>query len=433
MRSERARDAIADRLAMAGIGERTVNYRIRDWLISRQRYWGTPIPIVYCPNHGEVLVPDDALPVVLPPSVPIAGEGSPLARDEAFMNTQCPLGDGPARRESDTLDTFFESSWYYVRYCDPRDDRLPFDPAVVRRWLNVDQYIGGSEHAVLHLLYARFFYKYFHDRGWVEGSDEPFERLFNQGMVLMGGDKMSKSHGNVVGIDQTVRTYGVDAMRLFLLKATPPEDTMEWTDAGIQGRVRFLDRVWRAAMPIVSRARTVPLDRLPEQRGEAQREIVRAVHLALRSGGEELVTRRFHFNTTLARLDELVNALTKFLGADGDPNDPAVLYAVHALPLLLAPFAPHIAEELWHLAGYTASVHLERWPDADPSALATGRIVLVVQVNGKVRARIDAEPGLDEEAAVALAIAHQGVLAHLAGRPVRKRIYVPDRLLNLVA
>ncbi len=366
-------------------------------------------------------------------SVPIAGEGSPLARDEAFMNTQCPLGDGPARRESDTLDTFFESSWYYVRYCDPRDDRLPFDPAVVRRWLNVDQYIGGSEHAVLHLLYARFFYKYFHDRGWVEGSDEPFERLFNQGMVLMGGDKMSKSHGNVVGIDQTVRTYGVDAMRLFLLKATPPEDTMEWTDAGIQGRVRFLDRVWRAAMPLVSRARTVPLDRLPEQRGEAQREIVRAVHLALRSGGEELVTRRFHFNTTLARLDELVNALTKFLGADGDPNDPAVLYAVHALPLLLAPFAPHIAEELWHLAGYTASVHLERWPDADPSALATGRIVLVVQVNGKVRARIDAEPGLDEEAAVALAIAHQGVLAHLAGRPVRKRIYVPDRLLNLVA
>jgi leucyl-tRNA synthetase len=433
MRSERAREAIADRLAMAGIGERTVNYRIRDWLISRQRYWGTPIPIVYCPNHGEVLVPDDALPVVLPLNVPIAGEGSPLARDDAFMNTQCPLGDGPARRESDTLDTFFESSWYYVRYCDPRDDRMPFDPAVVRRWLNVDQYIGGSEHAVLHLLYARFFYKYFHDRGWVEGSDEPFERLFNQGMVLMGGDKMSKSHGNVVGIDQTVRSYGVDAMRLFLLKATPPEDTMEWADAGIQGRVRFLDRVWRAAMPLVSRARTVPLDRLPEQRGDAQREIVRAVHLALRSGGEELLTRRFHFNTTLARLDELVNALTKFLGAGGDPNDPAVLYAVHALPLLLAPFAPHIAEELWHLAGYTASVHLERWPDADPSALATERIVLVVQVNGKVRARIDAEPGLDEDAAVALAIAHQGVLAHLAGRPVRKRIYVPDRLLNLVA
>jgi leucyl-tRNA synthetase len=433
MRSERARDAIADRLGKAGVGERTVNYRIRDWLVSRQRYWGTPIPIVYCPNHGQVLVPDADLPVVLPPNVPIAGEGSPLARDEAFMQTQCPLGDGPARRESDTLDTFFESSWYYARYCDPRDDRLPFDPAVVRRWLNVDQYIGGAEHAVLHLLYARFFYKYFFDRGWIEGSDEPFERLFNQGMVLMGGEKMSKSHGNVVGIDQTVKTYGVDAMRLFLLKATPPEDTMEWTDAGIQGRVRFLDRVWRAASPLITRARAVPLGRLPEQRGDAQREIVRAVHLALRSGGEELATRRFHFNTTLARLDELINALTKFLTTGGATDDPAVLYAVHALPLLLAPFAPHIAEELWHLAGHTTSVHLERWPDPDPSALATERIVLVVQVNGKVRARIDAEPGLDEEAAVALALEHQGVLAHLAGRPLRKRIYVQDRLLNLVA
>jgi leucyl-tRNA synthetase len=432
MRSERARDAIADRLTKAGVGERTVNYRIRDWLVSRQRYWGTPIPIVYCPNHGQVLVPDADLPVVLPLDVPIAGEGSPLARDEAFMRTQCPLGDGPARRESDTLDTFFESSWYYARYCDPRDDRLPFDPAVVRRWLNVDQYIGGAEHAVLHLLYARFFYKYFADRGWIEGSDEPFERLFNQGMVLMGGEKMSKSHGNVVGIDQTVKTYGVDAMRLFLLKATPPEDTMEWTDAGIQGRVRFLDRVWRAASPLIASVRTIPLDRLPEQRGDAQREIVRAVHLALRSGGEELATRRFHFNTTLARLDELINALTKFLTTGGDTEDPSVLYAVHALPLLLAPFAPHIAEELWHLAGYTSSVHLERWPDADPSALATDRIVLVVQVNGKVRARIDAETGLEEDAAVALALEHQGVLAHLAGRPVRKRIYVRDRLLNLV-
>ncbi len=433
MRSERAREAIADRLAAAGVGRRTVNYRIRDWLISRQRYWGTPIPIVYCPNHGQVLVPDADLPVLLPLDVPIAGDGSPLARDAAFMETQCPHGDGPARRESDTLDTFFESSWYYTRYCDPRDERLPFDPNVVRKWLNVDQYTGGAEHAVLHLLYARFFYKYFFDRGWIQGSDEPFERLFNQGMVLMGGEKMSKSRDNVVGIDQTVQRYGVDAMRLFLLKATPPEDTMEWTDAGIQGRVRFLDRVWRACAPLAVRASTLALDSLPEQRGPVQRELVRSVHLALRSGIEEAATRRLHFNTTLARLDECVNALTKFLAEGGDAEDPAVLYAVHALPLLLAPFAPHIAEELWHRAGHATSVHLERWPDPDPVALASDRIVLVVQVNGKVRARIDAEPGLDEEAAVALAVAHQGVLTHLAGKPVRKRIYVQDRLLNLVA
>jgi leucyl-tRNA synthetase len=222
-------------------------------------------------------------------------------------------------------------------------------------------------------------------------------------------------------------------MRLFLLKATPPEDTMEWTDAGIQGRVRFLDRVWRACAPVMPRSGSIPLDALPEARGDAQREIVRSIHLALRSGSEEAATQRFHFNTTLARLDELTNAVTKFLAGGGDPGDPALLYAVAMLPVLLAPFAPHIAEELWHRAGRAGSVHLERWPDADQAALATDRIVLVVQVNGKVRARIDAAPGLAEDDAVALAIAHPGVLTHLAGKAVRKRIYVQDRLLNLVA
>jgi leucyl-tRNA synthetase len=433
MRSDRAREAIADRLVALGIGQRTVNFRIRDWLISRQRYWGTPIPIVYCPNHGEVPVPDDQLPVELPPDVPITGEGSPLARDERFTETQCPRGDGPARRESDTMDTFFESSWYYVRYLDPRNDARPFDPSRVNPWLNVDQYIGGAEHAVLHLLYARFFYKFFHDEGWVDGRDEPFERLFNQGMVLRDGEKMSKSRGNVVGIDETVRTHGVDAMRLFLLKAAPPEDTMEWTDEGIAGRVRFLDRVWRACTPLVAAAASVPLDRLPEVGGAAQREIVRAVALALRSGADETGTRRFHYNTTLARLDELTNAVTKFLTEGGPPDDHAVLYAVHAFPVLLAPFAPHIAEELWERMGHTESVHLERWPAADPRALAVDTIVLVVQVNGKIRARIDASPGLTEEAAVALALAHPGVRAYLDGKQPRKRIYVPDRLLNLVA
>jgi leucyl-tRNA synthetase len=433
MRSDRAREAIADRLVSLGIGERSVNYRIRDWLVSRQRYWGTPIPIVYCPNHGEVPVPDALLPVELPPNVPITGEGSPLARDEAFVQTQCPRGDGPARRETDTMDTFFESSWYFIRYLDPRDDARPFDPARVNPWLNVDQYIGGAEHAVMHLLYARFFYKFFHDQGWVQGPDEPFERLFNQGMVLRGGEKMSKSRGNVVGIDETVRTYGVDAMRLFLLKAAPPEDTMEWTDEGIQGPVRFLDRVWRACATLSGSARSASLERLPEIRGTAQREIVRSVHLALRSGAEETSSRRFHFNTTLARLDELTNAVTKFLADGGATDDPALLYAVHAFPLVLAPFAPHVAEELWHRMGHADSVHLARWLPADPKALAVDTIVLVVQVNGKIRARIDAAPGLAEDAAVALALAHPGVQTHLGSREVRKRVYVPDKLLNLVA
>jgi len=433
MQSERARSAIGDRLAALGSGERTVNYRIRDWLISRQRYWGTPIPIVYCPEHGEVALPDDALPVLLPPDVPITGEGSPLARDPKFTQTVCPRCGRAARRESDTMDTFFESSWYYVRYLDSRNDSAPFDTQRVDPWLNVDQYIGGAEHAVLHLLYARFFYKYFHDKGWVHGPDEPFARLFNQGMVLRNSEKMSKSRGNVVGIDQTAERNGVDAMRMFLLKATPPEDTMEWTDEGIAGRVRFLDRVWRVAKPLAARARSAPLSVLPERRGDSQRGVVRALHAALKSGTEETQTRRFHYNTTLARLDELVNALTKCVQAEGLGDDPAVLYAVHGLPLVLAPFAPHIAEELWHLYGYTSSVHLERWLAPDPVALAVDTIELVVQVNGKIRARLAVAPDIAEVDARALAFADANVQSYLACKTVRKEIFVAGKLLNIVA
>ena len=431
--SEAARVAIGERLVALGRGERTVNYRIRDWLISRQRYWGTPIPIVYCDAHGEVAGPDAQLPVLLPPDVPITGEGSPLARDPSFVETTCPTCGGPARRESDTMDTFFESSWYYVRYLDPSNAAAPFESARVDPWLNVDQYIGGSEHAVLHLLYARFFYKYFHDKGWVHGPDEPFARLFNQGMVLRNGEKMSKSRGNVVGIDETADKSGVDAMRLFLLKATPPEDTMEWTDDGIAGRVRFLDRVWRAAEPLAARVRDVPLDRLPDIRGEAQRAIVRAVHAALKSGSEETETRRFHYNTTLARLDELVNALTKFGQSEHAAADPALLYAAHALPVLLAPFAPHIAEELWQRYGYATSVHLATWLDYEPAALALESVELVVQVNGKIRGRLAVAPGIAAADALALAHADAHVRTHLAGKTIRKSIFVPGKLISFVA
>jgi leucyl-tRNA synthetase len=432
MDSERARGAIADRLQELGLGERTVNYRIRDWLISRQRYWGTPIPIVYCPTDGEVPVPDEQLPVILPSDVPITGEGSPLARDARFVETTCPRCGGPARRESDTMDTFFESSWYYLRYLDVKNDRAPFDTARVDPWLNVDQYIGGAEHAVLHLLYARFFYKYFHDNGWVHGPDEPFARLFNQGMVLRNGAKMSKSHGNGVGVDATAEKDGVDAMRMFLLKATPPEDTMEWTDEGIAGRVRFLDRVWRAVEPLASRAATAPLDKLPEMHGDSQRGIVRALHLALKSGSDETHTRRFHYNTTLARLDELVNALTKFAQTPDAENDPALLYAAHALPLVLAPFAPHIAEELWHRFGHEGSVHVQRWIEPDPEALSVATIELVVQVNGKIRARLKAAPDIAEDDAFALARQDGNVAAYLEGKEIRKRIFVPGKLVSFV-
>ncbi len=430
MSSERARRTLGERLTAMGVGATTVNFRIRDWLVSRQRYWGTPIPIVYCERCGEVAVPDTQLPVLLPPDVPITGEGSPLARDAAFINTTCPTCGGPARRESDTMDTFFESSWYYIRYLDPHNTSAPWLPALANRWMNVDQYIGGAEHAVLHLLYSRFFYKFFHDQGWVSGSDEPFERLFHQGMVLYNSEKMSKSHGNVIGIDETADTNGVDAMRLFLLYVTPPEDTGDWTDEGISGRVRFLNRVWRACEPNLEAARSMSPRELPPMEAQQERDLVRALHVAAKSGIDEVASRRFHFNTTIAKLDELVNAMTAF--ANSAPGSPAFLYTVHALPLVIAPYAPHIADELWSRLGHTSSVHLERVIEPDDDALAVARITLVVQVNGKIRARIDAEPGISEFDAMALALADPNVRTQLEGKEIRKRIFVPNKLVNIV-
>ena len=310
MSSARARKAIADRLVALGLGEPKVNYRLRDWLVSRQRYWGTPIPIVYCERCGEVPVPDDQLPVLLPADVPITGEGSPLANDPAFSNTTCPKCGGPAKRESDTMDTFFESSWYYLRYLDPNNANKPWDQEIARYWMPIDQYIGGAEHAVLHLLYSRFFYKFFHDRGWVTGADEPITRLFHQGMVLYNSEKMSKSRGNVIGIDEIVEQRGVDAMRLFLLYVTPPEDTSDWTDEGINGRVRFVNRVWRACEPFLERAKQADPRALPEVSSEDEKALLRAVHVAAKSAVDETLSRRFHYNTTVAKLDEYVNALT---------------------------------------------------------------------------------------------------------------------------
>jgi leucyl-tRNA synthetase len=433
MKSAAARAAITARLVAIGRGSKTVNYRIRDWLVSRQRYWGTPIPIVYCPADGMVGVPDEQLPVVLPKGVAFTGQGSPLANDRNFMDTTCPRCGLPATRDPDTMDTFVDSAWYYVRYLDAHNATRPFDPAIASHWMPVDQYIGGAEHAVLHLLYARFFYKFMLDAGYLSGSDEPFVRLFNQGTLLYGGEKMSKSRGNVVGIDEAVERHGVDAMRLFLLKAAPAEDALEWTDEGAIGRVRFLQRVWRAAEPLCAVARTAPLEGLPEMHGDAERALVRALHVALESGQNETETRRFHYNVTTAKLDELVNVLTAAVRDPAAHDASAVRYVAHALPIVLAPFAPHIADELWSRMGYERSVHLERWIVPDPRALAVDEITLVVQVNGKVRARLTAAPGLAEDDAFALAMREPTVIAQIDGKTVRKKVFVPDKLLNIVA
>jgi leucyl-tRNA synthetase len=296
--------------------------------------------------------------------------------------------------------------------------------------MNVDQYVGGAEHAVLHLLYSRFFYKFFHDRGWVGGRDEPFERLFHQGMVLYNGEKMSKSRGNVIGIDETAERFGVDAMRLLLLYVTPPEDTSDWTDEGIIGRVRMLNRLWRACEPHFARAGEASLRELPVCTDGAEKALVRAVHVAAKSALDETLSRRFHYNATIAKFDEYLNALTA-LGKER-PDSAAVRYAVHALPVLIAPFAPHVAEELWSKMGHTASVHLERYLEVDPRALELDEMTLVVQVNGKLRARIALPSGTDEATAVAAALADPGVRQHIGGKEIRKQIYVPGKLLNIV-
>jgi leucyl-tRNA synthetase len=430
MSSERARDAIAQRLAELGRGKTSVNYKLRDWLISRQRYWGTPIPIVYCGGCGEVPVPDDELPVLLPPGVPLRGEGSPLAAVREFIETTCPKCGGPARRESDTMDTFFESSWYYLRYLDPHNDRLPWSPERAAQWMNVDQYIGGAEHTVLHLLYSRFFYKFIHDRGGVRGADEPFENLFHQGLLLRDGEKMSKSRGNVVGIDETAEQTGVDAMRLFLLYVTPPEETSDWSEEGISGRVRLLNRIWRACEPFFETLRDRGAPELPPARNAVESALLRAVHVAAKSAIDETLSRRFHYNTTIAKLDELVNLMTASAG--GAVDSVVAAYAARALPILVAPFAPHIAEELWERFGHTTSVHLEPYLRPDDRVLAVGEITLVVQVNGKVRARILVAPSIGEEQAFALAVEEANVRSHLDGKEVRKRVYVPGKLLNIV-
>ncbi|MBV8530905.1 MAG: leucine--tRNA ligase [Candidatus Eremiobacteraeota bacterium] len=434
MSSERARAAIAERLSAVGAGGTSVGYKLRDWLISRQRYWGTPIPIVHCPRCGEVAVPDDQLPILLPPRAHVARGGSPLASIPEFIDTSCPKCGEPAKRESDTMDTFFESSWYYLRYLDPHDDRLPWATERADRWMNVDQYIGGAEHTVLHLLYSRFFYKFFRDRGWVHGDDEPFAHLFHQGMVLLDGEKISKSRGNVIGIDETAEKNGIDAMRLFLLYVTPPEETSNWTDEGISGRVRLLNRIWRACERHFDAAASTPQchpERSAPQGAESKDEkaLLRAVHMAAKSAIDETTSRRFHYNTTIAKLDELVNLMTASAGAPS----PAMIYAVRTLPILIAPFAPHIAEELWERLGNDTSVHLEGYLEPDERVLAIDEITLVVQINGKVRARISAAAGVSEDEALALALAEPNVRAHLDGKELRKRIYVPDKLLNLVA
>jgi leucyl-tRNA synthetase len=428
--SETAKERIAAALAAQQLGGPTVSYRLRDWGISRQRYWGAPIPIIYCPRDGIVPVPEADLPVVLPEDVALTGVGgSPLAAHETFVAAACPRCGGAGRRETDTMDTFVESSWYFARYCSPRSEAEPFDRAEVAYWLGQDgvtRYIGGIEHAVLHLLYARFFTKVLRDLGFLP-LDEPFRDLLTQGMVIKDGAKMSKSKGNVVDPDYLIERYGADTARLFCLFAAPPERDLEWSDQGVEGMSRFLGRLWRVVHALAGRL-APPDTTLPPTLGAGDRALHRLTHRTIARVTDDVVNR-LHFNTAIAAVMELVSGI-----ADAaDSADGAVLReAVDATLRLLAPFVPHVTSELWEVSGHAAGLDAAAWPIPDATALVQDTIELPVQVNGKVRGRVTVAADAPPDDVVAAALADEQVRTHLAGRPVRKQVVVPGRMVSLV-
>ncbi|GAB7386610.1 leucine--tRNA ligase [Bacillaceae bacterium] len=426
MANRQAIAAIAQHLAKIGKGKPTVSYRLRDWLISRQRYWGCPIPIVYCDRCGIVPVPKEQLPVELPEDVVFDGKRNPLTTSETFVRTSCPrCGHPEARRETDTMDTFIDSSWYYLRYVDPQNDELPFDSRKVNKWLPVDEYIGGIEHAILHLLYSRFFTKVLYDAGLVD-FDEPFKSLLTQGMVIKDGAKMSKSKGNVVSPMEIIEKYGADTARLFILFAAPPERDLDWTDSGVEGSFRFLGRVWR----MVEANRSLFANRPAAHPDDAaSKELYRAMQATIKKVTED-VGERYNFNTAISAIMELVN---KIYAYPEDADRGTLADAIEKVIILLAPFAPHITEELWQQIGHTSSVHEQSWPSYDESAFVLDEVEIAVQVNGKVRDRIVVPAGAGKEEIEKIVLASPRVQEHLGGKTVRKVIVVPGRLVNIVA
>jgi leucyl-tRNA synthetase len=435
MASEEAKTAIVKFLEEKKMGRQTITYKLRDWGISRQRYWGTPIPIIHCDSCGMVPVPEKDLPVVLPLDVELTGEGgSPLARYPAFVQTTCPVCKKPARRETDTMDTFVESSWYFLRYCSARYEEGPFDPRAVEYWMGrspspqsspvegegegIDQYIGGIEHAVLHLLYSRFYTKVLRDLGYLK-IGEPFRNLLTQGMVIKDGAKMSKSKGNVVDPNYLIEKYGADTARLFSLFAAPPEKDLDWNDQGVEGAYRFLKRVW-ALVTLLSPSLRAPSPSTGKGGGEGE---TRFLHKTIKKVTEDL--EKFQFNTAIAALMEFYNFLS-------EQKIPPSRESIKALVILLSPFVPHIAEELWNLLGEKKSLVDEPWPKYDPKALLSETQSIVVQVNGKLRGHLEVSAGAAEEEVKSAALADAKVTTYLAGKQIVKVIYVKGKILNLV-
>jgi len=427
---------VAAYLEERGIGRKKVNYRLRDWLISRQRYWGAPIPIVYCDGCGIVPVPEEELPVMLPEKVKFRASGpSPLARHQEFVNTSCPKCGKPARRETDTMDTFMCSSWYYLRYTSPWTSRRPWEEEDVNYWMPVDQYIGGIEHAILHLLYSRFFVKVLYDSGLVQAK-EPFANLLTQGMVIKEGAKMSKSKGNIVSPDEILEKYGADTARLFILFAAPPEKDLDWNERGVEGCARFLNRVWRLVRRLEDKVPPLGANGA-SGRGDADGDdaaLERSLHQTIKKVTED-VSERFNFNTAISAIMELVNETYSYLEKreESQWNLGLLRETLEGITLVLAPFAPHIGEELWHRLGHKDSVHLCPWPGFDPEKVKAREVTVVVQVNGRVRDRMLVAAETSERDLREMALERERVKKHLSGKKVVKVITVPQKLVNIVA
>jgi leucyl-tRNA synthetase len=433
-----------------GFGKKETIFRLRDWGISRQRYWGTPIPVIYCPKDGMVAVPDKDLPVLLPPNPKLTGEGeSPLAATPEFVNVSCPKCGGPAKRETDTMDTFVDSSWYFYRYCDPHNATAPFDSAKVKYWFPIDQYIGGITHAILHLLYSRFWCKVMHDLGLVDHV-EPIARLFAQGMVQKGGVAMSKSKGNVVGAEDMCDKYGADTGRLYTLFAAPPEKDLEWSEESIEGAWRFLNRVFRlvtkhaAALSGTANPGGAG-DATPSQNfapgtapaafgnlSAAEQSLLRKTHQTLRRVTQDFETR-WHFNSAIALIMELTNEIYSHEPLENNIRPEIVREALEKLTLMLAPMTPHLAEELWEQLGHKDGLSAEPWPQFSEDLARENEVEVVIQINGRVRGKLKIPSGASQDEVVALTKADAGAVTHLANKEIKKVIFVPDKLINLVA
>ncbi|MDI6868864.1 MAG: class I tRNA ligase family protein [Coprothermobacterota bacterium] len=429
---DKAKETTTKWLEKKGIGKGAVTYRLRDWLISRQRYWGAPIPIIYCPKCGTVPVPEEDLPVLLPENAPFTGEGgSPLSKVPEFVNTTCPRCGGPAQRETDTMDTFVDSSWYYLRYTSPNaltnPPDKPFDPEAANYWLPVDLYIGGIEHAILHLLYSRFFTKVLYDMGLVK-FQEPFKKLFAHGMVTLGGVAMSKSKGNVVPPDEVAEKFGCDSARLYSLFISPPEMDAEWTERGIEGIFRFLNRLWKQSLELIAeRGRGGS-----HLEGEKERALRAKMHQTIKRVTQD-IEERFRLNTAISAMMELFNDWSDYRKLPLEERNIALeLEVLSTLCLLLAPFAPFISAELWERLGNKESVHREPWPKWNENLLKEEKVTLVIQINGKLRDRILLEKGLDEEKVKEIVLSSERVQKFLQGKEIKQVIIVPDRIANIV-